>query len=70
VESVVESALKQIEDKQYETELRERGITNMKKLAIVFNGKDFIVKEKRNLIKFSPIAFLIHLWYSIPLYGK
>ncbi|MCU0285582.1 MAG: PD-(D/E)XK nuclease domain-containing protein [Acidobacteria bacterium] len=47
VESAVESALKQIEDKQYETELRERGIKNIKKLAIVFSGKDVFVKEKK-----------------------
>ena len=45
-ESAAESALKQIEDKQYETELIERGITNIKKLAIVFSGKDVFVKEK------------------------
>jgi hypothetical protein len=47
VDSAVESALKQIEDKEYETELIERGITNIKKLAIVFSGKDVMVKEKR-----------------------
>ena len=46
-ESAVELALKQIEDKQYETELIERGITNIKKLAIVFSGKDVLVREKK-----------------------
>ncbi|HLP61258.1 MAG TPA: AAA family ATPase [Candidatus Deferrimicrobium sp.] len=46
VDSAVESALKQIEEKQYETELGERGITHIKKLAIVFSGKDVVVKEK------------------------
>ncbi|HLP58879.1 MAG TPA: PD-(D/E)XK nuclease domain-containing protein [Candidatus Deferrimicrobium sp.] len=46
VESAVESALKQIEEKQYETELIERGIANIKKLAIVFSGKEVFVKEK------------------------
>ena len=45
VESAAESALKQIEDKKYETELLERGIKNIKKLAIVFNGKDVTVRE-------------------------
>ena len=45
VESAVESALAQIEEKKYETELIERGIKNYKKLAIVFNGKDVTVKE-------------------------
>ncbi|HLP59663.1 MAG TPA: AAA family ATPase, partial [Candidatus Deferrimicrobium sp.] len=47
VESAVESALKQIEAKKYETELIERGIANIKKLAIVFSGKDVFVKEKK-----------------------
>ncbi|MCU0287528.1 MAG: ATP-binding protein [Acidobacteria bacterium] len=47
VESAVESALKQIEEKQYETELIERGIKNIKKLAIVFSGKDVFIKEKK-----------------------
>ncbi|MGE5341693.1 MAG: AAA family ATPase [Candidatus Omnitrophota bacterium] len=46
VESAVQSALKQIEEKKYETELIERGIANIKKLAIVFSGKDVVVKEK------------------------
>ncbi len=47
IESAVESALKQIEAKKYETELIERGIANIKKLAIVFSGKDVFVKEKK-----------------------
>jgi hypothetical protein len=46
VESATKSALKQIEDKKYETELLERGILNIKKLAIVFSGKEVFVKEK------------------------
>jgi hypothetical protein len=45
VESAVNAAFKQIEDKKYETELLERGIAHIKKLAIVFNGKDVTVKE-------------------------
>ncbi|MDQ1354820.1 MAG: hypothetical protein QG657_5129, partial [Acidobacteriota bacterium] len=47
VESAAESALKQIEDKKYESELIERGISNIKKLAIVFSGKEVFVKEKK-----------------------
>ncbi len=39
------AALKQIEDKKYETELVERNIKHIKKLAIAFNGKDVQVKE-------------------------
>jgi hypothetical protein len=45
VETAVEAALNQIEAKKYETELIERGIKNIKKLAVVFSGKDVYVKE-------------------------
>jgi len=41
----VESALKQIEERKYETELKERGIKTYKKLAVVFNGKDVTIRE-------------------------
>ncbi len=47
VEKAIKAALKQIEDKKYQTELEERGIKNIKKLAIVFNGKDVHVNESR-----------------------
>ena len=46
VETAVEAALTQIEEKKYETELIARGIENIKKLAVVFSGKDVYVKEK------------------------
>lgn len=45
VDTAVEAALAQIEEKKYETELIERGIRNIKKLAVVFSGKDVHVKE-------------------------
>jgi len=45
VESAGKSALKQIEEKKYETELVDRGIKHIKKLAIVFSGKEVCVKE-------------------------
>ncbi|MCP4152709.1 MAG: AAA family ATPase [bacterium] len=45
VKTAVKAALKQIEEKKYETELKERGIKTYKKLAIVFNGKDVTIKE-------------------------
>ncbi len=45
VETATKAALKQIEEKKYETELIERGIKNYKKLAIVFKGKDVTIKE-------------------------
>jgi pyruvoyl-dependent arginine decarboxylase (PvlArgDC) len=46
VDTAVESALAQIEEKKYETELIEKGIKKIKKLAVVFSGKDVYVKEK------------------------
>ncbi|MDQ1354893.1 MAG: hypothetical protein QG657_5202 [Acidobacteriota bacterium] len=45
VESTVKAALKQIEEKKYETELTQRGVKNVKKLAVVFKGKDVTVRE-------------------------
>jgi hypothetical protein len=40
-----ESIEKAIEEKKYETELMDRGIKKIKKLAVVFSGKDVYVKE-------------------------
>ena len=48
VQAAIESALLQIEEKRYEMELIERGIRNIKKLAIVFDGKDVCVKESQS----------------------
>jgi len=45
LESAVKSALEQIENQKYESELLQRGIEKYKKLAIVFKGKEVIVKE-------------------------
>jgi hypothetical protein len=45
VESAVESALKQIDEQKYETELVERGIKTYKKMAVVFKGKDVTIRE-------------------------
>ncbi len=45
VKSAVKSALKQIEEKKYQAELVQRGVKKVKKLAVVFNGKDVTVKE-------------------------
>jgi hypothetical protein len=45
VETAAAAALAQIEEKKYETELIARGIENIKKLAVVFSGKDVYVKE-------------------------
>jgi hypothetical protein len=45
VDSAIKAALAQIEEKKYETELKERGIKQIKKLAIAFSGKEVFVKE-------------------------
>ncbi|MCP5105880.1 MAG: AAA family ATPase, partial [bacterium] len=45
VDTALAAALRQIEEKKYETELVERGIENIKKLAIAFSGKHVYVKQ-------------------------
>ncbi|MCP4154983.1 MAG: AAA family ATPase, partial [bacterium] len=45
MESAVKAALKQIDEKKYETELEQEGIKSYKKLAIVFKGKKVIIRE-------------------------
>ncbi len=45
LDTAVEAALAQIEEKKYQIELMDRGIKNIKKLAIVFKGKDVTIKE-------------------------
>jgi hypothetical protein len=54
VDTAVEAALAQIEEKKYETELIERGIENIKKLAVVFSGKDVYVKENIRTCRGEP----------------
>ncbi|MCP4137185.1 MAG: AAA family ATPase [bacterium] len=44
-EEALASAFKQIEEKKYVAELTGKGITNYKKLAIVFKGKELVVRE-------------------------
>ena len=39
IEETIENAKKQIEDKKYETSLRERGFTNITKMVFAFEGK-------------------------------
>jgi hypothetical protein len=45
IEEATEDALKQIEDKKYESELVERGIKNIIKLAIVFKNKQVEITQ-------------------------
>lgn len=45
VASATKAALQQIEDKKYYTELQERGIADIRQLAVLFSGKEVYVKE-------------------------
>ena len=45
IEETIANAKKQIEEKQYETSLRERGFTNITKMVFAFDGKDARVEE-------------------------
>ena len=45
IEELINEAKNQIEDKKYETELLNRGITNIKKLVIVFKGKEVFIND-------------------------
>jgi hypothetical protein len=38
-EQALDSALKQIEDRQYEAALRQQGCENIMKIAVTFDGK-------------------------------
>ena len=40
IEKIIETAKKQIEEKEYETNLRERGFTNITKMIFAFKGKE------------------------------
>ena len=41
IEDTIENAKKQIEEKRYEENLKERGFTNITKMVYAFNGKEF-----------------------------
>lgn len=45
IEEILDEALDQIEKKKYDTELKNRGIKEIIKLAIVFNGKEVHIKK-------------------------
>lgn len=47
LQSCAKSALKQIEDRQYEATMRARGITNIIKFGIAFEGKKNLVLVKK-----------------------
>ncbi|SFV53916.1 Conserved protein, with a weak D-galactarate dehydratase/altronate hydrolase domain [hydrothermal vent metagenome] len=43
-EKALKKALKQIEDKKYETDVKKRGYNNILKMGVVFDGKRVWVK--------------------------
>jgi hypothetical protein len=45
LETASQNALKQIEDRKYEVEIKDRGIENIIKLGISFKGKEVLVLE-------------------------
>ncbi len=47
-ETVLDNALKQIEDRGYTTELTAAGITEILEIAVAFKGKELWVKHRRN----------------------
>jgi hypothetical protein len=46
-ESALDSALQQIEEKHYEADIRKRGIEDITKLAVTFDGKRVWVKTAK-----------------------
>ena len=45
IEETIANAKKQIEDKKYETSLRERGFNNITKMVFAFDGKEAKIEE-------------------------
>ncbi|SFB43393.1 PD-(D/E)XK nuclease superfamily protein [Clostridium frigidicarnis] len=47
LEETADDALKQIEDKKYSVTLENKGIKNIKEIAVVFKGKEVYIKENK-----------------------
>ncbi|MCD8021934.1 MAG: hypothetical protein LUF30_02785 [Lachnospiraceae bacterium] len=45
MEDAAKRALKQIEDKKYETDLKGRGIESVRKYGFAFRGKEVLILE-------------------------
>ena len=45
LEILADEALKQIEDKKYDTEITDIGISDIVKIGIAFRGKNAVVKK-------------------------
>lgn len=46
LEKLATEALKQMDDKKYETEMRDDGITNIIKFGMAFSGKHVLIKTR------------------------
>ena len=46
LENLADSALRQIDEKKYDTELRSAGVNSIIKIGIAFRGKNAVVKQK------------------------
>ena len=46
LETLADSALRQIDEKKYDTELRSAGVNSIIKIGIAFRGKNAVVKQK------------------------
>ena len=46
LDSLADRALRQIEEKKYDTELRNAGVQSIIKIGIAFRGKNAVVKRK------------------------
>lgn len=46
LETLADSALRQIDEKRYDTELRSAGVNSIIKIGIAFRGKNAVVKQK------------------------
>lgn len=46
LEALADSALRQIDEKRYDTELRSAGVNSIIKIGIAFRGKNAVVKQK------------------------
>ena len=54
IEETIENAKKQIEEKQYETSLRERGFNNITKMVFAFNGKEVKINDGNTFVNICP----------------
>ena len=61
LESLADKALQQIDDKKYDTELRNAGVKSIIKIGIAFRGKNAVVKQGWKVSEGFPYVFVILL---------